>query len=97
MKKLTIMAAAVLLSLPFVQAQESNKVTVKPYGFVRNYFNFDSRKTYTVIGGEYNMIPYDIDTVDGVDLNDVASTQLQAISSRFGFDLQGPELWGMQR
>ncbi len=71
------------------------QVTVKPYGFVRNYLNFDSRKTYTVIGGEYNMIPYDIDTVDGVDLNDVASTQLQAISSRIGLDIQGPELWGM--
>ena len=41
------------------QAQDTAKVTLKAYGFVRNYLTFDSRKTYTVIGGEYNMIPYD--------------------------------------
>lgn len=96
MKKIILMAATLVASLPFVQSQDSNKVSIKPYGFVRNYLNIDTRKTYTVIGGEYNMIPYDIDTADDVDLNDVASTQLQAISSRFGFDLQGPVLWGMK-
>lgn len=30
------------------------KVRVTPYGFVRNYFNYDSRNTYTVVGGEYH-------------------------------------------
>lgn len=88
MKKTLIMAAALLTSLPFVQAQ----VSVKPYGFIRNYFNFDSRHTYTVIGGEYNMIPYDIDTVDGVDLNDVPHAQFQALTSRFGVAITGPQL-----
>ena len=71
MKKVFIVAATLLASLPFVCAQDS--IRVKPYGFVRNYLTIDSRKTYTVIGGEYNMIPFDIDTVDGVDKNDVAS------------------------
>ena len=90
MKKVIIMAAALMASLPFVCAQDS--VRIKPYGFVRNYLTFDSRKTYTVVGGEYNMIPFDIDTVDGVDLNDVPSMQLQALTSRFGVDIIGPKL-----
>ena len=90
MKKVIIMAAALMASLPFVCAQDS--IRIKPYGFVRNYLTFDSRKTYTVVGGEYNMIPFDIDTVDGVDLNDVPSMQLQALTSRFGVDIIGPKL-----
>ena len=39
----------------------AGRVTVKPYGFVRNYFNYDSRKTVTVCGGEYLLVPYDED------------------------------------
>lgn len=94
MKKVFVMAAALVASLPFVFAQEAQKVSVKPYGFVRNYLTFDSRKTYYTVGGEYNMIPYDIDTVDGVDLNDVPSMQLQALSSRFGVNISGPDICG---
>ena len=92
MKKVFLMAAALVVSLPFVSAQDSLKVSVKPYGFVRNYLTFDSRKTYTTVGGEYNMIPFDMDTVDGVDLNEVPSMQLQALSSRFGVNVSGPKL-----
>ena len=73
-------------------------VTVKPYGFVRNYLNLDSRKTYTVVGGEYNMIPYDEKWNEdkSEDLNDVAHMQLQALTTRIGLNLEGPELLGMQ-
>ena len=94
MRKFFVMAAALMVSLPFVWAQDSSRVRIKPYGFVRNYLTFDSRKTYYSVGGEYNMIPYDIDTAGGADLNDVPSMQLQALSSRFGVDVTGPELWG---
>ena len=117
MKRVLLMAAALMVSLPFVEAQESPSgqrcakviltgdtmhvsrdtmkvAPIKVYGFVRNYLTFDSRKTYYSIGGEYNMIPYDMDTVDGVDLNEVPSMQLQALSSRFGVDVTGPKLCG---
>lgn len=78
-----------------VTAQDTNKISIKPYGFIRNYLTFDSRKTYTVVGGEYNMIPYDErwNEDHSEDLNDVASMQLQALTSRFGLDIQGPQLW----
>lgn len=95
MKRVIIMAAAAFLSLPLLQAQDSNKVSIKPYGFVRNYLTFDSRKTYTVIGGEYNMIPYDEQWNEdqSEDLNAVPNMQLQALTSRFGLDIQGPQVW----
>lgn len=96
MKKIVLMAAMLSASLPFVLAQDTNKVSVKLYGFVRNYLTFDSRKTYTVVGGEYNMIPFDEQWNEdhSEDLNAVSSMQLQALTSRFGLDVCGPEIWG---
>lgn len=102
MRKVLIMAAALMVSLPFAKAQDtvavkpSTKSTVKVYGFVRNYLTFDSRKTYTVVGGEYNMLPYDVDRVDGVDLNDVAAMQMQALTSRIGVAITGPVVLGWE-
>lgn len=96
MKKTLIMAAAMLLSLPFVSAQDSHNVSVRPYGFIRNYLTFDSRNTYTVVGGEYNMIPYDVlwNEDNSEDLNAVPNMQMQALTSRFGFRILGPQLKG---
>lgn len=86
-------------------AKAVRKVTVKPYGFVRNYLTFDSRKTYTVVGGEYNMQPYDEEWnitqaqadatgLERADLNAVPTTQLQALTTRFGLNISGPGLLG---
>jgi hypothetical protein len=96
MKKIVIMAAMLLVSLPFAYSQDSTKVTVKPYGFIRNYYTFDSRKTYTVVGGEYNMIPYDEawNEDHSEDLNAVPQGQLQALTSRFGVALTGLRIFG---
>ncbi len=101
MKKTLIMAAMLLASLPFVYSQDSTQAVkqsgnqaIRFYGFIRNYYTVDSRRTYTVVGGEYNMIPYDVDLVDGVDLNDVPNGQLQALTSRFGVAVTGPTLCG---
>ena len=52
MKKIVIMAAALMASLPLAYSQDGDKVSVKVYGFVRNYLTFDSRKTYTVVAGD---------------------------------------------
>ncbi len=96
MKKiLFIICLSFLSRFPFsASAQDTNKVSVKLYGFVRNYLTFDSRKTYTVIGGEYNMMPYDERWNEDhtEDLNNVPSLRLQALTSRFGIDVSGPSL-----
>lgn len=81
------------------------KVKVTPYGFVRNYYNYDSRNTYTVCGGEYNMIPYDEKWnlsesaaeslgLERTDLNAVPSAHFLALTSRIGLNLAGPTLLG---
>lgn len=91
-------------------ADKPQKVMIKPYGFVRNYLVFDSRKTVTVCGGEFHIIPYDEDwnmpenAVTGIalpdggeeryDRNAAPQTHLQALSSRFGLELSGPRLLG---
>lgn len=92
MKKIVIMAAALMASLPLAYSQDGDKVSVKVYGFVRNYLTFDSRKTYTVVGGEYNMIPFNEKWNEdhSEDLNAVPSMQLQALTSRFGLNITGP-------
>jgi len=88
-----------------LQVAKPDKVKIKPYGFVRNYLNFDTRNTYTVVGGEYNMIPFDekwngtpaqCDAlgVERVDLNAVPHMSLQALTTRFGLALEGPSVLG---
>lgn len=81
------------------------KAKATPYGFVRNYFNYDSRNTYAVNGGEYNMIPYDnawnvsetdaaaLD-IERADLNANPTAHFLALTTRFGVNLAGPELLG---
>lgn len=78
--------------------KQSNNKTIKLYGFVRNYLTFDSRKTYTVIGDEYNMIPFDEkwNEDQSEDLNAVPSLRLQALTSRFGINVSGPSFRGWQ-
>ncbi|MBQ9638641.1 MAG: hypothetical protein IJV22_03680 [Bacteroidales bacterium] len=79
------------------EAAKTRPVTVKPYGFIRNYFNYDSRKTYTVVGGEYNMLPYDNkwNQDNSEDLNAVPHAQLEALTTRIGLNLDGPEVLGL--
>lgn len=107
MKKTLLMAAALFVSLPFAYSQDSNRVSIKPYGFIRNYLNVDSRKMVTVCGGEYLMIPTDEDwnlsEADALSLgaerhrfdrNAVPESHLLALSSRFGIAINGPMVLG---
>ncbi|MBQ9418034.1 MAG: hypothetical protein IJU19_05580 [Bacteroidales bacterium] len=96
MKRTAVIFLLLAVASVAAMAQDGEKVKVKPYGFVRNYLNFDSRQTYTVIGGEYHMLPYDREIRDGVDLNAVPHAQLQALTSRIGLALTGPQWLGMQ-
>ena len=93
---ITMLLLCVPFPLNILHAQDSSKVSVRLYGFVRNYFNFDSRQTYTVVGGEYNMIPYDEKWNENhsEDLNAAPHAQLQALTSRFGINVSGPVVLG---
>ncbi len=81
------------------RAAQAARKHVSVYGFVRNYFNYDSRNNYTSTGGEYNMIPYDqnlqqAEGRDVVDVNAVSKAQFQALTTRVGLNISGPAILG---
>jgi len=102
MKKTVLIAFGLFMALgvtaqpekpkPTAAPEKPKKVQVTPYGFVRNYFTYDSRNMYTVIGGEYDMLPFDEKWSDDVDLNDYDNAKFLAISSRVGLRLSGPNV-----
>ncbi|MBQ0015388.1 MAG: hypothetical protein KBT04_00190 [Bacteroidales bacterium] len=111
MKKIVLLSllvpcalAAMAQSQPAGTPAPVQKVSVTPYGFIRNYLSYDSRSTYFVNGGEYNIMPYDeqwnlpdeyaVNGEASADANDYSTLRFQAISTRFGFNLTGPSLFG---
>lgn len=112
MKKPLLLATLLLASFAAsaqdtAAVRKAGKVTVKPYGFVRNYLSVDSRRMMTVCGGEYLMIPYDEDwnlseadaqtlgaTDDRFDRNAVPEAHFLALSTRFGLALEGAHFAG---
>ena len=108
---LPLMSMAQSVAVDTCAAKLSAQKPIKLYGFIRNYFNYDSRQTVTVCGGEYLMIPSDEDWSNGntplpanlnlpegyeagFDRNAVPQAHFLALSSRFGIDAAGPELFG---
>ena len=91
-----LMGLMFIVSNTALAQDDSTKVSIKPYGFIRNYLTFDSRRTYTVTGGEYNLLPYDEQWNEdhSEDLNAVPQMQLQALTSRFGLNVTGPRIFG---
>lgn len=112
MKKPLLLATLLLASFAAsaqdtATVRKAEKVTIKPYGFVRNYLSVDSRRMMTVCGGEYLMIPYDEDwnlteaqaqtlgaTDERFDRNAVPEAHFLALSTRFGLALEGAHFAG---
>lgn len=70
--------------------EESKKPKFKFYGFVRNYFVYDSRQSYQSNDGLYNQIPKDENLNPiGEDLNDLSTSKFLAMTSRLGVDISG--------
>lgn len=109
MKK-TIPALAILLLSLSLSAQQTTKTERKqvvvshlkqhyrPYGFVRNYFAYDSRESYSGTGDLFNYQPKDVlwnqteaeAAVSGIprqDLNAVATFRILSITTRGGLDI----------
>ena len=74
-----------------VKEKNGGKVKFKPYGFVRNYFYYDSRQNIQSNAGLYNQIPKDEswNETHDEDLNDISSATFLAITSRLGLDVSG--------
>ena len=85
---LVFVAAAALCSSLFAQEKA---VTLKPYGFVRNYFAFDTRESIALTEDFFYYVPKDELIVDGEDLNAQTAFRFAALTTRLGVDLVGYE------
>lgn len=91
MKKNLILCAAAALLCTGAFAQDAAKPQFKWYGFVRNYFAFDSRESTAGTEDLYYYMPKDQNIVEGEDLNAIPSFRFAALTSRLGLDVTGYE------
>lgn len=111
MKKTLSILCAVLLTLSAAaqevqtEAKQAKKKAVvshlqqhfKPYGFIRNYFTFDSRESISGTGDLYNYQPKDVSynkPVEGdekysEDLNAQSTFRFLALTTRLGLNITG--------
>ena len=90
MKKILFAFLTLLLCLS-AYAQEQPKNNFKFYGFIRNYFIYDSRESKSGTSDLFYYLPLDKKmNQDGtLDLNDHASFRFTALTSRVGVDVSG--------
>ncbi len=101
MKKTLLLISALLTILPvFASDNETKKEEsqvkehlqnhFKFYGFIRNYFAFDTRESMSGTGNLFYYLPKDINMNDaGQDLNAQPSFRFLALTSRAGVDVSG--------
>ncbi len=74
---------------------QDKAVKAELYGFVRNYFTYDSRSCVQSNEGLFNMLPYDINPgQNGEDLNAIPSVRFLSMTTRLGLNVAGPEIFG---
>ena len=89
MKK-TILILAILMTSFSAFAADKEKVKDAPknhfklYGFIRNYFVFDSRESVSGTGDLFYYLPKDVSMKDGIDVNETPSFRFLALTSRLG-------------
>ena len=92
MKKIFTTVLAVTLAALSLCAQD--KPQFKVYGFLRNYFTYDSRISTAGTEDFYYWMPKDVKMVGDTDVNDVSTFRFAALTSRLGVDLSGYEVDG---
>ena len=61
----------------------------KLYGFIRNYFIYDSRESVSGTADLFYFLPKDRSMKDGIDVNATPSFRFLALTSRLGVDVSG--------
>ena len=85
-------ALMLFIGMGFAQGKA---VKAEIYGFVRNYFTYDSRSCVQSNEGLFNMLPNDINPgANGEDLNAIPSVRFLSMTTRLGLNVSGPEIWG---
>ncbi len=94
MKRMLFAAAALLAISTSLFAEDQAKPKFKLYGFVRNYFAYDSRVSTAGTDDLYYWMPKDVKMVGTTDVNEVSSFRFAALTSRLGLDITGYEFDG---
>ncbi len=93
MKRYLLTAIILLAAVLTAFAQEEKpkpKISFKPYGFIRNFYAFDTRESNAMTEDFYYYVPKDVNLNDeGEDLNDNPNFKFAAITSRLGLDITG--------
>ena len=101
MKRISIIisAALMLLSAAVVSAAEKEqapapKNNFKLYGFIRNYFVYDSRESTSGTGDLFYYMPLDVKMNEAgtEDLNATSSFRFLSLTSRLGLDVTGYQI-----
>ena len=96
MKRFYLILSAALLALGTFSASAAEKAepknNFKLYGFIRNYFIFDSRESVSGTGDLFYYLPKDVNMKDGIDLNDHGSFRYLSLTSRLGVDVEGYQI-----
>ncbi len=95
MKRILLLSAAIL-GLCALNASAAEKAepknNFKLYGFIRNYFIYDSRESVSGTGDLFYYLPKDVSMKDGIDINDQASMRYLSLTSRLGVDVTGYQI-----
>ena len=100
MKKIIVIALSLLLAVPSFAARKEAKDSspvkehlqnhFKFYGFIRNFFAFDTRESTAGTGDLFYYLPKDQKLNElGDDLNAMPSFRFLALTSRLGVDVSG--------
>lgn len=92
MKHFALLFSAIILSTAAVNAADGETENhFKFYGFVRNFFAFDTRESVAGTGDLFYYLPKDVDmNSDGTqDLNARSSFRFLALTTRLGVDVTG--------
>lgn len=94
MKKLFTLITSLLFITSLSAQENTDKIKFKPYGFVRNYFSYDSRQCLNLLGETFNVMPLDEKLNDDAteDLNAVDELSFVAFTTRFGVDVSGQRI-----
>ena len=94
MNKITVSLAALAVCAS-LGAQET-KPKVSLYGFIRNYYAFDTRESVAGTEDFFYYLPKDENKVGDVDLNEQNSLRFAALTSRIGLNVTGYEYNGLK-
>ena len=108
-KSIILIALCSLFLVPAFGAQDSTKVAkkeavkshlkqhFKPYGFIRNYFTFDSRESMSGTGDMYNYQPKDVSlNAYDQDLNAISTFRFLTLTTRVGLNIVGYQWRGTE-